>query len=52
VTEVPFFVQVAWFVLDAHTVKRCHRCSPDGWCPRVAVSRARLLAWRKVRNLR
>ncbi|MBY8870718.1 hypothetical protein K7640_02535 [Micromonospora sp. PLK6-60] len=50
--EVPFLVQVAWFVLDDHTFKRCAWCHPDGWCPRVALSRAQILAWRRVRDLR
>ncbi|GIJ28084.1 hypothetical protein Vqi01_32460 [Micromonospora qiuiae] len=50
--EMPFLVQVAWFILDDHRVKRCPRCHLDGWCPRVAVSRAQVLAWQQVRNLR
>ncbi|MEU6020879.1 hypothetical protein [Micromonospora sp. NPDC047134] len=33
-------------------IERCHRCYPDGWCPRVAVSRAWVLAWLRVRYLR
>lgn len=49
--EAPFEVQVAWTVIDYHLVQRCRRCHPDGWCPRIAVARARILAWRRVRHL-
>ncbi|SCL15311.1 hypothetical protein GA0074694_1150 [Micromonospora inyonensis] len=48
--DVPFLVQMSWAVLDYHRVQRCRRCHPDGWCPRVAVARARILAWRRVKD--
>ncbi|WP_433387129.1 hypothetical protein [Micromonospora sp. KLBMP9576] len=44
--QVPFLVEVAWFVIDDHHVKPCHWCHPDSWCPRFTAARARLLAWR------
>ncbi|WP_158273910.1 hypothetical protein [Micromonospora sp. RP3T] len=43
---MPFLVEVAWFVVDDHHVKPCHRCYSDGWYPRYAAAHARLLAWR------
>ncbi|MET8371274.1 hypothetical protein ABZU42_16270 [Micromonospora profundi] len=43
---MPFLVEVAWFVIADHHVEPCHRCHPDGWCPRYVAARGRLLAWR------
>ncbi|MEH1013393.1 hypothetical protein V6U90_09800 [Micromonospora sp. CPCC 206060] len=48
--EVPFEVQLAGYCLDFHVHNRCAKCGPDGWCPRVAVARARIIAWRRSRR--
>ncbi|MDG4806772.1 hypothetical protein O7634_08400 [Micromonospora sp. WMMD1120] len=46
--KIPFVVELSWTVVDYHRVQRCVRCHPDGWCPRAAVARARILAWRRA----
>ncbi|MER5458070.1 MULTISPECIES: hypothetical protein [unclassified Micromonospora] len=49
-SRVPVEVELSWAVIDGHRIRRCLRCHADGWCPRVAVARARILAWRRVRE--
>ncbi len=48
--ETPFVVQMAGYVLDFHVRNRCPKCR-DGWCPRVVLAQARIIAWRRRRRL-
>ncbi|WP_091065714.1 hypothetical protein [Micromonospora humi] len=48
--DTPLLVALSWAIIDYHLAYTCARCRPYGWCPRVVVARARIRAWRRVRE--